>query len=214
LKSLPTSARLDGVLSFLRLRDFSLHSSLLWRSTLMRWRLLRLRLASIAVALAFGASTVSGGVKISIDTPMPPPGWAVLERELLDANARACRKFFEKYFDERGWLLCVERWGGDDGPDDAIENCNDWPILHALGAGDDVLTLVNTNQVDERTVEIQAGGYAAHQFIALQVGRQTTPVDDSHVAVRLAPGAGERIFLKMRRYANRPTMLPPWDRQD
>ena len=23
-------------------------------------------------------------------------------------------------FDERGYLLCVERWGGDDGPDDAI----------------------------------------------------------------------------------------------
>ncbi|MEZ6144868.1 MAG: hypothetical protein R3B91_05410 [Planctomycetaceae bacterium] len=64
-----------------------------------------------------------------------------MERALLDANAEACRQFFDKYFDERGYLLCVERWGGDDGPDDAIENCNDWPILHALGAHDDVLTL-------------------------------------------------------------------------
>ena len=41
---------------------------------------------------------------------------------------------FSRYFDERGYLQCVERWGGDDGPDDAIENCNDWPLLHALGA--------------------------------------------------------------------------------
>src|SRR5581483_866321 len=40
-----------------------------------------------------------------------------------------------------GFLLCVERWGGDDGPDDAIECCNDWPILHALGAPDVMLRM-------------------------------------------------------------------------
>src|SRR5262249_17255317 len=71
---------------------------------------------------------------ISIDSPLSPPTWALLERELIRANTAACREFFEKYFDERGFLLCVERWGGDDGPDDAIENCLDWPVLHALGA--------------------------------------------------------------------------------
>ncbi len=31
--------------------------------------------------------------------------------------------------------------GGDDGPDDAIENVNDWPVLYALGGPDSVLTL-------------------------------------------------------------------------
>src|SRR5262249_33429733 len=66
---------------------------------------------------------------VNVSTPMSPPAWALLERQLLDANAQACREYFAKYFDERGWLLCVERWGGDDGPDDAIENCTDWPIL-------------------------------------------------------------------------------------
>ncbi|MBX3437738.1 MAG: hypothetical protein KF861_09620 [Planctomycetaceae bacterium] len=80
-------------------------------------------------------------VRIHVGTPMPPPAWALMERELLAANAEACRRYFDHYFDERGYLLCVERWGGDDGPDDAIENCNDWPILHALGAHDDVLTM-------------------------------------------------------------------------
>src|SRR5258705_9851962 len=69
-----------------------------------------------------------------IKSPMTPPAWALLERELLRANTAACEEFFHKYFDERGFLLCVERWGGDDGPDDAIENCNDWPLLYALGA--------------------------------------------------------------------------------
>jgi len=78
---------------------------------------------------------------ITVSMPMSPPTWALLEREVLKQNADACREFFEKYFDDRGWLLCVERWGGDDGPDDAIENCLDWPILHALGGSDDVLRM-------------------------------------------------------------------------
>lgn len=82
-----------------------------------------------------------GQVTVNINQPMSPPNWALLERELLRANTDACREFFAKYFDERGFLLCVERWGGDDGPDDAIENCNFWPILHALGADDVVLEM-------------------------------------------------------------------------
>ena len=81
------------------------------------------------------------GATLHLRTPMAPPGWALMERELLKANTAACREFYQKYFDERGFLKCVERWGGDDGPDDAIENCNDWPILHALGADDAVLRI-------------------------------------------------------------------------
>jgi len=79
---------------------------------------------------------------VTISTPMSPPTWALLERQLLATSAEACRQFYARYFDERGYLLCVERWGGDDGPDDAIENCNDWPFLYALGAHDDVRRLV------------------------------------------------------------------------
>jgi hypothetical protein len=67
---------------------------------------------------------------------MSPPTWALLERELIRANTAACKEFFSRYFDSRGYLLCVTRWGGDDGPDDAIENCALWPELHALGAPD------------------------------------------------------------------------------
>ncbi len=80
-------------------------------------------------------------VTLSVDAPMAPPAWALMQRELLRANARACEEFFARYFDERGYLLCVERWGGDDGPDDAIENVNDWPLLHALGAPDSIRKL-------------------------------------------------------------------------
>ena len=78
---------------------------------------------------------------LSIDTPIPPPHWALLERELLRVQSLACRKFFAHYFDENGYLLCVPRWGGDDGPDDAAENQLNWTMLHALGASDEVLEL-------------------------------------------------------------------------
>jgi len=80
-------------------------------------------------------------VSLRIDTHMDPPRWAVLERRLLAENVPACREFFTKYFDDRGRLQCVLRWGANDGPDDAFENFNRWPELHALGAADDVLEM-------------------------------------------------------------------------
>ncbi len=91
--------------------------------------------------LNMSAPSRAGDVTIEADSPMTPPDWALLERELIRANTNACRQFFARYFDERGYLLCVERWGGDDGPDDAIENVANWPILHALGAPDEILHL-------------------------------------------------------------------------
>src|SRR4051812_9974888 len=88
-------------------------------------------LLSAASARAWAAPPAT----LEIKTPMPAPEWALLERELLRANEAACEAFFARYFDERGYLLAVERWGANDGPDDAIEHVNDWPTLHALGAG-------------------------------------------------------------------------------
>ncbi|MBI1765555.1 MAG: hypothetical protein HYR56_29415 [Acidobacteria bacterium] len=84
----------------------------------------------------FPFATPLAAPQITIQTPMSPPTWALLEREVLRASTAGCEEFFAKYFDERGYLLCVPRWGGDDGPDDAIENLALWPELHALGASD------------------------------------------------------------------------------
>jgi hypothetical protein len=76
-----------------------------------------------------------------VDTPATPPPWALLELELIKAQSLACQEFFAHYFDDRGYLLCVPRWGGNDGPDDAAENILNWTMLHALGAPDVVLAL-------------------------------------------------------------------------
>jgi len=92
--------------------------------------------ATIAL-LPLKLNAAPGG--FSISTPMEPPEWALLERELLRANTEACVKFWERYFNPtNGYLETIERWGGNDGPDDAIEHLNDWPHVYALG-GDEVL---------------------------------------------------------------------------
>jgi hypothetical protein len=95
----------------------------------------------LLLSIAFEASAYGFDGQIEIRTPMPPPSWALLERELIKANAEACEIFFDRYFDDRGWLECVERWGGDDGPDDAIENLTHWPILYAVGGPDSIRRL-------------------------------------------------------------------------
>lgn len=101
----------------------------------------------LAVLITSTAASQNPGVgaepikTIRIESPMSPPTWALLERELLRANVEACQRFFSRYFDERGYLMCVERWGGDDGPDDAIENLLYWPQLHAAGASDIILRM-------------------------------------------------------------------------
>ncbi len=76
---------------------------------------------------------------LRIDTPMEPPSWAVMQRALLDDQIPAIETFYAKYFDERGYLRCVPRWGGDDGADDAAENFTGWTLLYALGADKVVL---------------------------------------------------------------------------
>jgi hypothetical protein len=78
---------------------------------------------------------------VVIDEPMAPPAWALTERALLEANAEAANEFAERYFDDRGFLQCLERWGGNDGPDDAMENLQNWTLAYALGSPESILHL-------------------------------------------------------------------------
>ena len=128
------------------------------------------------VALLIGGPILAAPpVSIVIDTPMQAPAWAKLERQLLADNAPACREFFRKYYDSRGYLQAFLRWGANDGPDDAFENFNRWPELHALGADDDILRLYLTahegmiRQYSEaKTTDVPAGraGMYVNEFSA------------------------------------------------
>src|SRR5689334_4638397 len=103
------------------------------------------RALSVLIASAVGAAPAAAPartpVAITVDTKMAPPAWATLERKLLADQVPACREFDEKYYDARGYVQCVLRWGANDGPDDAFENLAGWPEVHALGGSDEVLRL-------------------------------------------------------------------------
>lgn len=71
--------------------------------------------------------------EVAITSAMEPPAWALQQRRLFAMFDAAVRLFAEKYLTADGHLDVVERWGGNDGPDDAMENFAHWPLVHVLG---------------------------------------------------------------------------------
>src|SRR5688500_1366718 len=103
---------------------------------------LAILIAVTTAACATADSAPAGPAStVTIAAPMAAPKWAQMQRQLLAENVPAAREFFQKYFDDRGYLLCFVRWGANDGPDDAFENFNYWPELHALGASDEIVQM-------------------------------------------------------------------------
>ena len=78
---------------------------------------------------------------IRVETPMTPPEWAYAERALLKESVDAAVEFAAKYTDSRGHFRAVERWGGNDGPDDVTETFHNWPLAFALGADGRIMQL-------------------------------------------------------------------------
>ena len=91
-------------------------------------------------------------------------------------------------------------------PEDVAALISEMSVTHA------VVTLVNLSATEPRTVVVQAGAYGEHQFWSADVGGKITPIDSRDFTVQLAPGAGAKIALGMKRYANAPTVKFPWDR--
>jgi hypothetical protein len=84
-------------------------------------------------------------------------------------------------------------------------------LVDALSTDGVSVTLVNVNQLEPRSVVVQAGGYAEHRFGSVTCEGRTIAVDRPSFTVRLAPGAGGRLTMQTRRYVNTPTMQFPWD---
>ncbi len=131
----------------------------------------------ITALLAFGIFPISLGAQapiVVVDTPMPAPGWALMEHALLEANSRAIDIFAERYIDSRGYLLHTPRWGTLDGPDDAIETYFNWTLIHALGGDDSILEhykrgleghLLQYNELRTEKTELAKNGAYFKEFI-------------------------------------------------
>jgi hypothetical protein len=85
-------------------------------------------------------------------------------------------------------------------------------LVETMTADDMTLTLVNLDQVEARTLVVQGGAYGEHQIEQVTVQGRTLQVENSYFTLRLSPGCGSSMVLKMKRYANQPTCLFPWDR--
>ena len=86
-------------------------------------------------------------------------------------------------------------------------------LVSGLSDTETSLTLVNLNATEARTVIVQGGAYGEHQLVSVTTRRGHRAVDAPVLTVHLAPGAGEQVRITMRRYANPPTALHPWQRQ-
>ncbi len=163
---------------------------------------------ALALILAFAAAAAEPA--IVIDNPMPPPAWALLERALLNANAEAAREFARQYLDDRGFLKCVERWGGNDGPDDAMENFHNWTLAYALGAPEVILRLVEKaweghliqyTQAKAPSVEMAKGGMYWREFVTAFDWEHTGEGLAAFHFYGLARPNDRRYIQRVRRYA-------------
>ena len=107
-------------------------------SALPVWRVCSLRAGCVLLGMA--ASLAAQPVLV-LDQTSEPPSWALAERLLLEAASDGVQAFFDRFVDDRGYLKCVERWGGNDGADDAMENFGGWTLLYALGGRGAVVDL-------------------------------------------------------------------------
>jgi hypothetical protein len=74
-----------------------------------------------------------------------------------------------------------------------------------------VVTLVNLNRMLPRTVVVQGGAYGEHRIESAEVNGKAINVNRPDFTVKLAPGAGGKIILKMKRYSEKPTETFPED---
>src|SRR5262249_38624809 len=124
----------------------------------------------LCVACVLAAATPKPeGAVLTVDTKMEAPAWATLERQVFEAAAPAMEEFYHNYYNDRGEVQCVLRWGADDGPDDAFENFAGWPEFHALGGSDEILRLYRTGvegmlrqYTEAKTTQVPAGLYGMY----------------------------------------------------
>jgi hypothetical protein len=67
-----------------------------------------------------------------------PPAWALWERRLIDLMSTAAPTFVGRYTRSDGTFVWRPDWPGMDGSDDAYETFHTFPLLYALGGGEEL----------------------------------------------------------------------------
>jgi hypothetical protein len=134
--------------------------------------------------MAYNPATVQALVHLMLGA-LPPKH----QGEVLHARLR--------YFDP------LRRWPGL--PDDVAA------LVDSLEGGSTSVFLVNLDQSEPRTLIVQGGAYGEHECEAITIAGRTTSIRSPRFRVTLAPGAGGRLAIAMKRYAVTPTLAQPWD---
>jgi hypothetical protein len=85
-------------------------------------------------------------------------------------------------------------------------------LIHSMTDDSVEVTLINLNPSQSRLVTVQAGAYGEHNVVDVSDGKWKQAVNNRCFTVRLAPGAGAKLAVTMKRFANKPTLDPPWGR--
>ena len=170
---------------------------------------LRMLPAILLSALA-AAQAVRAEITIHVKTPMAPPAWALLERDLLRHDSAAAEQFAARYVDSRGYLLHTPRWGTLDGPDDAIETFWNWTLLHALGGSDSVLELYKKAQeghwkqygeLRTKLTQLAANGAYSREFVTRSDWFHTAEGMRAFLLLGLSEPNSDLYRQRMRRFA-------------
>jgi hypothetical protein len=160
--------------------------------------------------LAAQSVSTRNEVVVHVRTPMAPPAWALLEREVLKQNSLAVEEFYRKFVDEKGYLLHTPRWGTLDGPDDAIETFWNWTLLHSQGGSDRVLELYQKaqeghwkqyNELRTKLTTLAANGAYSKEFVTQSDWFHTGEGMRAFLLMGLSDPNNEQYRQRMRRFA-------------
>jgi hypothetical protein len=84
-------------------------------------------------------------------------------------------------------------------------------LVSGLSDASTTVTFVNLSQSEPRTFIVQGGAYAEHHIVSATLDGKTTAINSTSFTITLLPGAGGTFTLQMKRYADDPTELFPWD---
>jgi hypothetical protein len=84
-------------------------------------------------------------------------------------------------------------------------------LVDSWGPDSLTVTLINISPSAAHSVIVQGGAYGEHQIVSVSDGKTTSDVNAPNFPVRLAPGAGAKLTIKMKRFANDPTLSFPWE---